>query len=289
MSLALILRRNLGTPTVARALVLSRVAEPRATSEVQAFDYYWKYADTPDMEPQFFAKGVAGQPVSAPFDTSQDRPVIFYQIGFDSKGQPNATHPHDGEQFRYVKPTTPTLSSATFSTPNIVLAFIANGGIGTMHIMRRTGTDPFVEIATALSTDTGYTDTPPLNGTYDYQIIQDGIADASNVRSATKTGGSSGSGSPSTDLAAAWDSDHTVSITWTAFGTGGTYNIERQINGGAWVLIASGVATNSYDDTDAASSRFTRTFDYRVSKTTVTGYTNTADAEVEGSYDYTVF
>lgn len=276
-----VLRKNTGTITVSRNIVLSSVAEPRDTVEAQKLAYHWKWADEPDMEPQLFGVGVAGQPVAAPFDTSQDRDVIFYQTGFAEKGMPNATHPHDGEQFVYTKPTPPVLADATFSSPDVDLTFAAAGGTGTMRLLRRTGTDDFVEVANFDASTTTYSDTPPVNATYDYKLTQDGIDGDSNILSATVTG-SAPAGSPPDTLAASHDGDHTSSLTWVNHGGTGTNRIERKRNSGLWTEIGTALAAaTSYSDTTANPGIHAATYTYRVRNDSVTGYSNESSVFVD--------
>jgi hypothetical protein len=283
MAIRFMLEDNLGTPAVSRNLALNGIDVDAPTTEVQQDRYYWRWADDPTMEPQFLAEGVAGQNVSAPFDT-QGRSVVFYRVSYDQKGQPTATHPRDGEQFVYVPPTAPQLASAVFSTPHVNLTFVSSGGTGDIRILRRTGTNDFAQIATAAFTDTAYADSPSVNATYDYKLIQDGQVGESAIQSATVTGISAGAGSPPDTLAGTWDTVNTVTLTWANHSGTGLNHIERRANSiGTWEeidTVAAGTAT--YDDTDAGRLAHPRTLYYRVRNDSVLGYSDQVGVLIAG-------
>lgn len=105
MSVEFIIEDDLGTSSVSRNIILDGVpASAVVTTEASKFAYYWRWRDEATMEPQFLTFGVVNQPVSAAFTTTSDRQIIFYQVSFDSNGQPNVAHPRDGKQYIYTPP-----------------------------------------------------------------------------------------------------------------------------------------------------------------------------------------
>lgn len=280
------IRRNLGTSAQSRNGVLSSVTDDqRSTVEVQKLKYYWRWEDEPDMEPQFFAEGVAGQPVSAPFDT-QGRAVRFFQIGFTEKGDPNATHPRDGETFLYTPPTAPVLTDATFSAGTTTLSIAAAGGTGDIHVMAQFGTDDYVEVDTVAYDATSSTHSPAVDGDYNYKLIQDGQTGESNIKTVTASGIASPSGTAPTGLDGSWDEGtQTTSLTWTNHGGTGPNSIERKTNAGGWEPIDTvSSSTAAYDDINALQSQHGKTLYYRVRNLSTTGYSNELQVFVEGIF-----
>ncbi|MBV9214829.1 MAG: hypothetical protein JO053_01525 [Acidobacteria bacterium] len=275
-----ILEDRLSEAGVPRNLVLDGTV-PDYIPDTVTLSYYWRWLDQPDMHPQFLADGIPNTETHVPFEL-QGRAIIIYQIGRTDTGDPTDRDFAEAEKIVFGVPTQPTLVSAVFSSGHVTLTIAPNNGTGTIHVYRQLGTDDYVEIGTAAYNATSYTDTPSLNGTYNYKLIQDALPGESNVKSATVTGGSSPAGSPPTGLGGSHDGVHTTSLTWTNHGGTGVNSIERKTNvGGTWAEIGTvSSGTASYSDVNAYAGHFNRTYYYRVRNMSVSGYTNELDVFV---------
>lgn len=116
--------------------------------------------------------------------------------------------------------------------------------------------------------------------TYDIRLKQAGITGYSTVRQVTVD--ASGAGTPPSALSAVFNGDSCVSpevaLTWTVGSGSGNYTVERKETfGGSWDVLASSVATSSYNDTSHVGPVLTGdagAYSYRVKQNDVSGYSN---------------
>jgi hypothetical protein len=205
-------------------------------------------------------------------DVSNILEVIY--LAADGSGDPDAPPP-------------PTLTSATFSTPNIVLVLAASPGqTGTLRIFRDKDGGGYTEVGTAAYGDTGFTDTSiTLNGTYTYYVTQDGVTGNSATHSAVATGLGSGSGTPPDGLAVIatdnGDGSWVASASWVEHGGSGDAVVERKLGvSGTYDIVDSvGSGVLGYDDLLYASG-VNRTYYYRVRKDGISGYSNVVSVRI---------
>lgn len=254
-----------------------------STDETASYtvDVFWRFEDDAEMYPQFLGTTVPGGEIVVPFDM-QGRDIRLFAKSQASDGTANRQPITEAVQTVFRQPTVVTLASVKFASnppgPRVGLIYAHNGGTGNINIYRRIGDDgDFVLLSSELYTDTGYTDTAlPVNGNYYYKLTQDGQQGESVTMVAPVTGVAAPAGSPPSGLAGEWDEVDTVPLTWTNNGGTGDNIIERAIYGvsGFEQVGTVTAATAAYDDTPVVPDYFNRTYIYRISNESVTGYTD---------------
>ncbi len=190
----LTLRPRLSESTVPLNIALYGVV-PDAPSSAPVAKVYWRWEDEPNMEPQLLGKAVKDHTLAAPFDL-QGKTVRLFVVG---KGQQSLA----GAQQTVFGAVTPNLAAASFDggTDDVTLTIANNGGSGTIRILRRTGLNAFAEVGSIAAATTTFVDSPPIDGTYDYKLTQDGLSGESNTRSVVVSVGDAGTGAAPSDLA----------------------------------------------------------------------------------------
>lgn len=92
----LILRQRLSETSFALNIALSGVVQEGETA-TKAVDIYWRWEDEPDSEPQYLASGVAGFPITVPFDP-KGREIRFYMISKTETGFASDRNVRESEQ-----------------------------------------------------------------------------------------------------------------------------------------------------------------------------------------------
>jgi len=92
----LILRQRLSEATVPLNLALNGVVQEGET-QTKAVDIYWRWEDEPTSEPQYLASGVAGFPITVPFDP-KGREIRFYMISKTETGVASDRNVREAEQ-----------------------------------------------------------------------------------------------------------------------------------------------------------------------------------------------
>jgi hypothetical protein len=184
----------------------------------------------------------------------------------------------------------PTLTSATFSTPNVNLVFARNGSqTGDIRILRKGSTGDYSEIASVAYSATSYSDTSiTLNDTYTYKLSQDGVSGYSAEHSAVVSGlgGGGGTGSTPDGLSATVDytSDAVIAdvyLTWTNHGGTGNNVIESRIGiDGSFSEADIEAASATTAVISEVRSGTNYTVQYRVRNESATGYSNTISVTI---------
>lgn len=274
MSIQAVLRENYGE-FFTRNGVLNGIPVTDVTTSVNG-EVHWRWEDEPDMIPLLLGTAKAGYALDVPFDT-KGRQVRFFLRSQTENGQYDTNDLKQAVQTTFVVGGVALLSALTFSSGASHGTVANNGGTGTIRVLRRTGTNAFVEVANFASTTTSFTDTPPVNGVYDYELMQDGQDGASNVKTITATGIGSPTGSPPDTLTASYDGIDTSNLAWTNHGGTGSVNVERKDgSGGTFTTVASlSSSTTSYNDFVGPPDPHTNfIYYYRVNNDSVTGYSN---------------
>jgi hypothetical protein len=219
-------------------------------------------------------EGVAGGFVLVPFDP-KGRTIELSLIAKTEKGYRSSSFVDEGVRTLFTVGA-PALTDLTFSAPDVTGTIANNGGHGNINVLRKLSTDTeFSAIQSVADTATTFTDTPAINGDYEYKLTQDGLDGESNTLNVTVTGGGGGAGTPPDGLSATFDGVETVSLSWTNHGGTGANIIEAKIgSSGSWSFVGSVTSgTNTFDDTETRGSTNYVVY-YRVSNEDVSGYSN---------------
>jgi hypothetical protein len=265
------LRRRLAPTTQPYNVALRGIAD-RATA-VSA-EVYWRVPDDLTSNWQPLGTGKAGTTLKVPFDP-KGQTIEFSMITVNENGFRSTSIIDDGVRTRFtVGP--PALTSLSFSAPDVTGGIANNGGTGDISVLRKLSTDSaFSVVQTVSAATTSFTDTPPINGDYEYKLTQAGLDGESNSLMVTVSGGGGGAGTPPDGLSASFDGIESVTLNWTNHGGTGNEIVEAKYgSGGSWNQIAilpNGTA--SYGDTETRSDT-TYVVYYRVYDSDVTGYSN---------------
>lgn len=272
MSVDLILRENYGE-FFTRNIVLDGIPATDVTPPVKG-DVFWRWEDEPTMEPRYLGSGNANTSVIIPFDL-KGRTIRLFVVSKTDANQQTTVDLKQAIQTTFTVGGPAVLTDAAFSAGVTALTIANNGGTGDIHIQRRTGSDDFATVATVSSATTSHNDSPPINGTYDYQLTQDGQDGTSNMKTIVATGIGSGSGSTPDTLDGSFDSVDTVNLTWVNHSGTGSNIIERKTSlGGSWVEIGSvSSGTAAFNDV-VDTAPYTRVYYYRVRNESAAGYSN---------------
>jgi hypothetical protein len=179
--------------------------------------------------------------------------------------------------------TLPVLADATFSAGDVTLTIANNGGTGNIQILRQLGTNDFVQIGEVSPATTSYVDSPVIDGTYTYKLTQTGQDGESNSKSVVVSGVSGSTGSPPDTLDGSFDDGlDVVSLTWVNHGGTGDVVIEwkNHFSGGWHLLDTVTSADTTYDYAIVQDPEFSFSYNYRVSNTSVIGYSNVASVYI---------
>lgn len=278
----LTLKRRLASGRGPNNIALNGVAFA-ADMQTVAGQVFYRFEDDPAMEPQLLVQAVTGHDVDVPIDL-KGRAIRTFTRSLTYKGKQSVTRIEEGEQLLFNPSEAPVLVDAVFSDPDVDLTIANNGGVGDISILRSIDGGVYGEIDTIAYNATSYSDTPAINGTYRYKLTQAGQDGESNIKEVVVSGGTSPAGSPPTLLTASYNDlmDETT-LSWTNNGGTGLNVIERRMGSGAYGIIASvSSGTATYGDTILPDPYFTRAYTYRVSNTSVAGYSNEDEVVVEG-------
>jgi Fibronectin type III domain len=170
-----------------------------------------------------------------------------------------------------------TVAATATSTTAIRLAWTDVDSADSYEVHRSTDGTNWVTIATTEPTVTVYTDAGLASGTtYYYQVlavVDDGVAQLSDVVSATTATGPSGV----TMVTATATSSTTIDVTWTDVDGETGYRIERSTDGGgSWTTIATtGQDVTGYTDAGLLAAT---TYSYRVFATDADGESPPSEA-----------
>lgn len=269
----LILEENLSEPTWPKGLVLDTVVfTTEAASTVGRV--YWRFNDEPDAAPQILGDRSAGSDLVIPFDL-KGHAIRLFLISVSQTGNKSVSDIKKAVQTVFQPPVVAVLADATFDTgtDDVTLTITNNGGGGDIHIFRQLGSEGFAEIASVSFSTPSYVDSPPIDGTYQYKLTQDGLEGESNTLEVVASTIGGGTGTAPTDLTGDWDSD-LVTLAWVNHGGTGNNIVERKFAGGAYAVDAS-LASSSTGHTDGqAAGPHGRWVYYRVTNESVTGYSN---------------
>lgn len=281
----IVLRPNIAPPGIGQNIILNGHVAVDETITV-AGKIYWRWADDPTMKPEYLARGIAGQKVVVPFEM-KGRPIILSLVAETAAGLTSVTDPTQGQQILVEPPTAPILSSLSFDTgpDETTGTIVPRGGKGNIKVLRRQGSEDWAEIAELSPTATSFVDdTYTVNGTYEYKLIQDGIVgEESMVKTVAVDIGSSGTGSPPSDLLAVWDLTSAVDLSWTNNGGTGDNIIERKIDYGVYTPIGTVADTaDLFTDLFIPRRSYASVFYYRVSNQSVAGFSNEYEVVIPG-------
>ncbi len=274
----LIIRYRQSEPTYALNLVLDGTVPSGETTSVIA-DVYWRWEDDTSMEPQYLGSTVAGHDLVVPFklDTRQIR---LFAVSRTGKGEANVTSIKESTQTTFLAGGPAVIADISFGAPDVTLTIANNGGTGDIHILRRTGSDDFAELTSVASSTTSYVDTPDIDGTYDYELVQDGQTGTSNIASIAVTGSGGSTGSVPDGLSGTYDGVSTVALSWVNHGATGSIFVERKVfgrTGEPYLPVATlSSATTSHNDT-VTPDVINVVYNYRVRNTSIAGYSNVID------------
>jgi hypothetical protein len=278
----LTLKRRLAQGRAPNSIALNGVVYDAETLSVSG-EVFYRFEDEPTMEPQLLVRAVTGHEVDVPIDL-KGRAIRTFTRSITEKGDQSVRRIEEGEQLVFNPSEAPVLVDAVFNTPDIDLTIANNGGVGDISILRSIDAGVYGEIDTITAATTTYSDTPAINGTYRYKLTQVGQEGESNIKTVVISGGTAPSGAAPTLLTADYDSfTETVDLAWTNNGATGTITVERRMGVNDYIIIASELvsSTNSLTD-NVTRAQLTRYYTYRVSNTSVAGYSNEAEIVVEG-------
>jgi hypothetical protein len=265
------LRRNLSPPASTLNIAMRGLAQ-RTTSI--AGEVYWRDPNDATSVWQLLGEAKAGGVVQQPFDL-KGRTIELSLISKTAEGFRSTNLIENGVRTLFsIGP--PALTALTFSAPDVTGTIANNGGTGDISVLRKLSTDDaFSVIQTVSAATTTFTDTPSINGDYEYKLTQSGLDGESNTLSVTVTGGGGGAGTPPDTLTAVFDGVDTVNLGWTNHGGTGLNIIELKYgSSGTWTAIdsvASGTA--AYADPEPPGPSFVVVY-YRVYNDAVSGYSN---------------
>lgn len=282
----LTLRQRLSEPTTPLHLAMQGIAAGIETTSVSA-EIFWRWDDDPDMEPQSLGKVAAGHELAVPFDL-KGRAVRLWPVALTAKGQRSASFVKDANYVVFAV-SAPALSNVVFSSPDVTGDIDNNGGVGDISILRKLSTDTnFSVIQTVSAATTTFTDTPTINGTYEYKLTQEGQDGESNTLSATVTGSGSGAGTPPDGLSAfstVGADDVQVDLSWTDHGGSGDNIVEAKYgSSGSWNFSTSVPSGSNSTTIFESRSYSTYTVYYRVYNDAVSGYSNEDNVTVPRSF-----
>lgn len=265
------LRRRLAPAGSQPYNIALRGIADRATTV--AAEIYWRDPNDPTSNWQLFGEGKSGTTLQVPFDP-KGRTIEFSMIPKTATGFRSTNLLDDGVRTTFTVGV-PALTSLSFSAPDVTGGIANNGGTGDISILRKLSTDDaFSVIQTVSAATTSFTDTPAINGDYEYKLTQAGQDGESNSLMVTVSGGGGGSGTPPDGLTAVFDGVDNVHLAWTNHGGGGSNIVELKYGAGTWNQAAILLSTdNTYDDPESPSSTFVVVY-YRVYNDAVTGYSN---------------
>jgi hypothetical protein len=268
------LRRRLSPSTSTYNIALRGLSSANRTTSVSAEVYWRDPNDSSSTGWKLLGEGVAGGFVLVPFDP-KGRTIELSLIAKTEKGYRSSSFVDEGVRTLFTVGA-PALTDLTFSAPDVTGTIANNGGHGNINVLRKLSTDTeFSAIQSVADTATTFTDTPAINGDYEYKLTQDGLDGESNTLNVTVTGGGGGAGTPPDGLSATFDGVETVSLSWTNHGGTGANIIEAKIgSSGSWSFVGSVTSgTNTFDDTETRGSTNYVVY-YRVSNEDVSGYSN---------------
>jgi hypothetical protein len=238
-------------------------------------EIYWRDPNDPTSNWQLLGEGKTGTTLQVPFDP-KGRTLEFSMIPKTAKGYRATNLIDDGVRTTFTVGV-PALTDLTFSAPDVTGDIANNGGTGDISVLRKLSTDDaFSVIQTVSAATTSFTDTPPVNGDYEYKLTQAGLDGESNMLSVTVTGGGGGAGTPPDGLSGSYNSGtNSVDLSWTNHGGTGSEIVQAKIgSSGTWNqidILATG--TSSYSDPEDGSFSIVVIY-YRVYNDAVTGYSN---------------
>lgn len=282
----LVLRQRLSEPTTPRHLALQGIPAGTETPSVMA-EVFWRWDDEPDMEPQSLGKVTAGHELAVPFDL-KGRAIRLWPVALTAKGQRSASFVKDANYVVFAV-SAPALSNLAFSSPDVTGDIDNNGGVGDISILRKLSTDAnFSVIQVVPATTPNFTDTPPINGDYEYKLTQEGQEGESNTLSVTVSGAGSGAGTPPDGLSAfstVGADDVQVDLSWTNHGGTGDNIVEAKYgSSGSWNFSTSVPSGTNSTTIFESRSYYTYTVYYRVYNDAVTGYSNEDNVTVPRSF-----
>jgi hypothetical protein len=269
----LILYENLCEPTFTKNIVLSGTAPEGTTPSIIA-ELFWRWEDEPDMEPQSLGSVAAGHELAVPFDL-KGRAIRIFRNDVTAGGAKAFADINQADQVVF-QIDVPDLEDLTFDTgtDEVTVTIANNGGTGDIKILRQFGSDDYVEVGSVAYSATTFIDSPPIDGTYNYKLTQVGQDGESNVKSVDVSTVGGTTGTAPTDLEGDFDGVETTSLTWTNHGGTGDIVVERKTGSSAYAVVATLASSAvSHDDTVFAVN-VNRTYYYRVSNTSVSGYSN---------------
>ncbi len=267
------LRRRLSPPTLAYNIALHGLSSANRAVAVTA-EVYWRNPNDPTSDWQFVGATKAGTTLTVPFEL-KSQSIELSLVSLDTKGYRSTNLVANGVRTIFTLGA-PALTDLTFSAPDVTGTIANNGGTGNINVLRKISTDDaFTSIQSVTPATTTFTDTPAINGTYQYKLTQDGQDGESNTLSVVVTGAGGGAGTPPDGLSAVFDGVETVGLSWTNHGGTGANIIEAKIgSSGSWTFIGSVASgTNTFDDTETRGSTNYVVY-YRVSNEDVSGYSN---------------
>lgn len=275
MAEALILRRRISEPTFTFGLVLNGIA-PAGETPSTVGQVYWRWEDEPDMAQEPLGRAVAGTSLRKPFDL-KGRDIRLFLNSQTSDGRQSVARITEAEQIVYSPSQVPALADLTFDggTGEVTGTIAGNGATGTISILRQLDDDGFFEIQSVAFDETEFIDSPVIDGTYSYKLMQDGQSGDSNTRTVEVTGVSGETGSPPSDLSGIFDGFDTINLAWTNHGGTGDNIVEEKIGVSGTFAIADTVAFGATATSISVTRGSTNlTYYYRVRNESVSGYSN---------------
>lgn len=84
---------------------------PGATTESVTGEVYWRWEDTPTMEPQYLGSQTAGHTLAVPFDL-QGKVIRLFLVSVTADGRRSVQDVREAEQTTFQGPTTEVLTLA---------------------------------------------------------------------------------------------------------------------------------------------------------------------------------
>lgn len=273
------LRRRVSPSTLAYNIALKGQSSASRTTAVSG-QVYWRDPSDSSTSWQLLGEGVAGGFVQVPFDL-KGRTIELSLVPKTAQGFRSTSLVDEGVRTLFsIGP--PALTALSFSAPDVTGTIANNGGTGDISILRKLSTDSaFSAIQTVSPSTTTFTDTPAINGTYDYKLMQAGLDGESGTLSVTVTGAGGGTGTPPDGLSAVFDGVDTVNLSWTNHGGTGSNVIQIKYgSSGSWVdAITTTSSATSENDPEPPGPSFVVVY-YRVYNDAVTGYSNEAHVTI---------
>jgi hypothetical protein len=275
--MSITLRRRLSPAATPYNLALRGLPVDTDTESVSG-EIYWRDANDATSQWQLLGVGKAGTTVEVPFDL-KGRTIELSLISKTSNGIRSTNIVDEGVRTTFaIGP--PALTSLSFSSPDVTGDIGNNGGVGDISVLRKLSSESaFSVVQTVSASATTFTDTPTINGDYEYKLTQAGVEGESNTLSVTVTGAGGGAGTPPDTLGVTSTSvlDDSVDVTlgWTNHGGTGNNIIEAKIgSSGTWNQIAV-VSSGTSTYTDSEPRGFSNyVIYYRVYNDEVIGYSN---------------